>query len=412
MEVSDNNLSDKTIYIAGQLFFLLALFILNTVSARLLGPVQMGIWNLVNLIAEYGFIVTLGIINGMAREIPLSIGREDRQDVKKVTFNALMMSASIVVTLLVVAMFIYEESDNRTLYYAMGICLLVSRITNSFAYILIRSWQHFTYLGVQQLVMGLIQFFCLLVFLWYRSLPAVLIITVIPLFAGSVFALKYLLNLSGAQLDHKVAVRLVSTGLPIYMVGLLYSLFATTDRLLISSYLGVESLGLYTPALIAGSIISLAPTLVANIMYPKLTELYGRTNNYAQMKPYLRKMLAVNVTSTLLLSVVIFLAFKLVVIPLFLPAYAVGFYPMVTLLVAAIVSSVGHGFGDFFNAIGKQRIYFINVTCGLAVNVAAGFLLLRFTRWELMSVSLGTLFAVMVYSTLQVMSARKVLNEK
>lgn len=404
-------MNDKTIYISGQLFFLLALFILNTVSARLLGPAQMGIWNLVNLIAEYGFVASLGIINGMGREIPLGIGRGDSRDVDRVTFNALFTSISVVMVLLVAASFIYDESSSRSMYYTMGIFLLASRIMNSFTYILIRSWQHFIFLGMQQFVMGGLQFACLLLLFWYRNLPAVLIITMIPLLAGSLFALKYVPNLHSDQLDFKVVGRLVSTGFPIYLVGIIYSLFATTDRILITSCLGVKQLGLYTPAMIAVSIISLVPTFVANIMYPKLTQIYGRTNNYEQMKPCLRKMIQVNVLSTLLLSVILYLAFKLVVIPYFLTEYAIALYPMATLLVAAVVSSVGHGFGDFFNAIGKQRIYLVNVSCALVINVAAGFLLIRLTRLELMSVSLGTLIAVIFYSTMQVISARKVLND-
>lgn len=403
-------MNDKTIYIFGQLFFLSALFIFNTVTARLLGPVQMGIWNLVNLIAEYGFVATLGVINGMAREVPLGIGRDDLRDVERVTFNTIIVCVSLIAVLLTVALSIYGVS-NRKLFYVMGICLLASRIINSFTYILVRSWQHFTLLGVQQLCMGVLQFFCLLIFLWAQSLQAVLVITLIPLLGGSVFAFKYLKNLRGTRFDHNVVARLITTGFPIYMTGLLYALFATTDRLLISSYLGVKQLGLYTPAMMAVSIISLAPTFVANIIYPKLTELFGRTNNYNQLKPLLRKMLAINVTSTLLFSVALFLAFKLVIIPYFLPEYEVGLYPMAVLLGAAIVSSVGHGFGDFFNAIGKQRIYLNNVVCGLLVNVVAGYLLLNYTRLELMSVTLGTLIAVVVYSMLQVVSARRVFHE-
>lgn len=404
-------MNDKTIYISGQLFYLLTLFILNTVSARLLGPVQMGIWNLVNLIAEYGFIATLGTINGMAREIPLGIGREDLRDVENVTFNALIANVSIVTLLLVGSIFFNYWANSNTIFYVMGILLLISRVMNSFAYILIRSWQNFTYLGVQQLSIGIVQLLCLLFLLWYQSLSAVLVMTVIPLFAGSFFSLKYLRGLRGPKLDFKVMGRLISNGFPIYIIGLLFSLFATTDRLLITSFLGVKALGLYTPAIIAVSIISLAPTFVANIMYPKLTVMYGRTNNYVQIKPYLRKMMAINVSSTLLLSVALFIGFKLVIIPYLLPDYAAGLYPMGIQLLAAIVASLGHGYGDFFNAIGKQRIFLINVICGLVVNAATGFLLLRYVKLELMSVSLGTLFAVMVYSRLQVLSARKVLNE-
>lgn len=405
-------MNDKAIYITGQLFFLGALFIFNTVAARLLGPEQMGIWNLVNLIAEYGFIVTIGIINGMAREIPLSIGKEDYRDVESVTGNSLTILASVVVMLLGVAIFIYDDTNTRTLYYVMGICLLVTRIMNSFAYILIRSWQQFTYLGAQQLLMGVVQFCCLLLFLRAQNLPTVFAITVIPLLVGSGFAVKYLRHFRSMHYDPKVLVKLISTGFPIYMIGLLYSLFGTTDRLLITSYLGVKPLGLYTPAMIAVSIISLAPTFVANIMYPKLTEMYGRTNNYTQLKPFLRRMLQVNIISTLFLSLVIFLAFQLVIIPYFLPEYAVALYPMGILLLGAIVSSVGHGFGDFFNAIGKQRVYLINVICALMVNIIAGVLMLHFTRLEMVGVTLGTLVAVVVYSTLQVVSARKIFDEK
>lgn len=405
-------MNDRTIYIAGQLFFLTVLFVVNTLSARVLGPERMGVWNLVNLVAEYGFIATLGIISGMAREIPLNLGRADRIEVARVTLGSFAMLGVINLLLIALAAILFRLDDGFSSYYVMGILLLVCRIMNSYTYILIRSWQHFSFLGVQQLVMGGVQILCLLIFLWSSSISALLLITVIPLLAGSLFAARYLPSLRNIRFDAGVAVRLIAEGFPIYMAALLYSFFVTTDRLLITRYLGVKSLGLYTPALIAVSIIALAPTFVANIMYPKLTELFGRTGNYAQLQPSVRLMMIVNVASTFCLAIVLFLSFKLLIIPRFLPEYSAGLYPMGILLLAAIVSSVGHGYGDLFNATGRQRVFLVNVACGLAVNVAAGYLLLRYSGMELMSVSLGTLIAVTVYSILQVVTAKRVLNEQ
>jgi O-antigen/teichoic acid export membrane protein len=81
--------------------------------------------------------------------------------------------------------------------------------------------------------------------------------------------------------------RLLSVGLPIFIVGYLYVLFNSMDRIIITSELKLNALGLYTPALLILQGMTILPSSVGQVIYPRAAERYGREGSINKLLPVL-----------------------------------------------------------------------------------------------------------------------------
>jgi O-antigen/teichoic acid export membrane protein len=372
----------------------------------------MGVWNLVNLVAEYGMIITLGMVNGMGREVPYLIGKGDLVDTNNVVITTFKVVMSLCAALVVVALSWHFLGLPHAYIVGLGFTLLICRMVFSYSYMLIRSWQNFLLLGLQQFTVALIQAGGLL-FIWqFRNISAVLTGSVISLLIGTIFCKKFLLGARPADYSHSTAKRLVRVGMPIFLVGMIFALFLSTDRLLIVNFLGVTKLGLYTPAILAVGVVSLVPNIVGNIMYPRMAELYGKTESLSLLIPVIRKIFVANFAASMVSAGIFFIIFNYIAIPFFLSAYEASVPAMFIILIASIVSPVGLSLGDLFNVVGNQRAYLTNISIAIIVNLVVGECLLLTTDLQLVAVSLGTLCAFIVFSLLQFMTYRRLLRER
>ena len=70
-------------------------FFVNMWAAKQLGPSTMGIWNALSLILTYTPFMTLGVLNGMGREIPFYRGQEDDGNIALAQESALSIAISV-----------------------------------------------------------------------------------------------------------------------------------------------------------------------------------------------------------------------------------------------------------------------------------------------------------------------------
>ena len=114
--MSVSKINDEYFYVGGQLLLMGAMFIFNVVAAKFVGPGQMGIWQTINLVSTYGMIVTLGIINGMGRDVPFHRGRSDYRQVRTIiatTLSCLLpLIAVFVVAISLLKLFNLKDTIN------------------------------------------------------------------------------------------------------------------------------------------------------------------------------------------------------------------------------------------------------------------------------------------------------------
>jgi len=377
-----------------------AMFIFNVVAAKFVGPGQMGIWQTINLISTYGMIVTLGIINGMGRDVPFYRGKGDDQQVRMiiaVTLSCLLPLIAVSLIAIFSLKFLFLAEIRLVIF--LGVVLLCARIFNAFSTILIRSFRNFRRLGVHQGITALILLAGFIPLFIFPDVYTIFWCVFLSLVLVTVFSMKYW---SFCPRSLKVFVGLLQTGFPIYLVGLCFMLLTTIDRVIVLGFLGTEQLGIYTIASIATAVLLMAPALVSNVMYPKLAEIYGSTGRLSDLVPQVIMIIKLNFLFTVPIAIAFFMAFYLYVIPVHMDAYLPGRDAMAIILGGCLFIPVGAGFGDFFNVIGMQARYLRNTILGVAVNVCTGWWLVAHMGAGLEGAAAGTLAGLVVFTVLQV----------
>ena len=194
---------------------------------------------------------------------------------------------------------------------------------------------------------------------------------------------------------------LIGVGFPIYLIGLLFSLLTTIDRMIVLGFLGMKQLGLYTLATTALAVLLMVPSLVSNVMYPKLAEHYGATGRVADLVPLLKRIIRLNLLSTVPIAAATLAVLYFYIVPVYLDAYMAGRDAMAIIFLAAVFYPLGTGYGDFFNVIGMQRVYLRNIAAGFVVNAVIGLLLVVGDGMGLKGTAIGTVSGLLVFTLLQ-----------
>lgn len=400
--------NDRYFYASGQLFLLGVTFLFNLVAAKLLGPASMGQWQTISLVSIYGMIFTLGAINGMGRDVPFYRGGGDLDEVSRSIATTRAWLAGLCGLFLAGALLAYSVLPAGTGgWLAPGLVLLCARVVNAYSTILVRSIRDFRRLGWHQLLTATIMLLAIALLMAWPDL--------FTLFAGMFLSL-----LAGVWYSHDFMVsrprsmhtlrRILSTGFPIYVVGLLFILLTSIDRVIVLYYLGTEELGHYTLATTALAVLMMAPSLVSNVMYPRLAEEFGLNRQLSGLVPLVREVVRLNLLLTLPVAAVFLVVFYFFVIPVYLDEYLPGRAAMAIILAAALFLPVGAGFGDFFNTVGLQKVYIRNVIAGLLVNVAVGVWLVGWRDTGLPGAASGTVAGLLVFACLQIVTYRAVIR--
>ena len=368
-------------------------------AAKILGPGVYGLWNMLNLILIYGSFAHLGVINAMNRDVPLFKGKRDFQRVEEIRWASLgFMFVSTIVAgagIAVSALFV----ENSVLRSSLQVMVLLFLCTQMYSYlqVYLKSDKRFYQMSYQQCVFAAFLPVVTIPLVIVYKLPGFILGQTIAILAVSFLIIVKFIHFNlRPKLDIQESIRLIKVGFPIMAVGLLYSLLTTADRWVIASFLGVEQLGYYSLAIMVMGFLSLVPMVIAQQIYPRMAETYGRTSSYTDLKKWIIRqiVMALGVTAPLLVGV--YFIFPLIV-ERFLPAYMPGITAMKIILIGLPFLSLTGGFGNFLNTVDKQ-VHYMAVQ-GFAVLINLG-LNISFVKMGLgiNGVAMGTALTYVIYS--------------
>jgi len=363
MSIRERVLIDSSQYFARMIVARVFLFFGSMLVARLLGPATLGMWQALQLALIYGLFLHWGLANGLNREIPFVAGTGDRPTVdhlRNVGFTMTLLNALIIVAVYAIAIAICRgcgvamPAGLGTVLVLAG-CIFVLEQLYQYFEIIIRSDHNFS-------LLGRLRFYKIV-----ADISAAVVLVAVLGFIGRVWAhcgmfvviLIIGINRFGYRVrfafDVGTARRLVRIGLPIMLVGLVFTLLTTIDSVMVVRFLGRTALGYYTIGLMAVGFVYLFPLVINEVLYPRMCERYGETREVAALKSLVLE-------PVLILSHVfpVFLAAVYVVIPLavslLLPAYVPGIPAAQVLVLGIFFASVAVTFGNFLNTIDQQRV--------------------------------------------------------
>ncbi len=345
--------------------------LVNVLSALLmrffLGPMQVGVWSLVQLILTYANYSNLGTMDAIALEIPYRKGKGENnkaESIKNTAFTFAILTSFPVSLSVFVYAFFFRRTLSQQLSWALlftSALVLLQRI-NALLVMLLRAYKHFDLAGRVTLYSAmmnaaLIAFFAFRYKLYGFMLAMVLsfLFNILYIFSQQRFHFRY-------ELKRKELSALIAYGLPLMALSLFTTFFETIDKIMITRFLGFEALGLYSIGLMTFAYINSIPNAVSIVLIPNLQERFGQSQDKNDLKGYLSKS---DEVFTVLMPILVGAAWFLVppVVQHLLPKFAAGIGAMRYLVLSCYFVGVGLAPTLFIYTVRKHFIFFPLIAC-------------------------------------------------
>ncbi len=349
-----------------------ARFLKNFLFARILGPGLFGLWNGLQVILVYGANVHLGVLHAIAREIPLSRGRGDLDQIPRLA--RVSMTVSLLASLVVGALlFAIGASLDPALVEARALKLMAAVLVVQqlflFYQFLLRAQDDFAFLSKVLVIAAILELLASVGLVLRLGFDGIFYGFLIS--GGAVVVICFVAErriVSQLQLDMLLIGNLIRIGFPIMLTGLSYNLLTTIDRVMIIKFLGRQALGYYALGPLAITAIGYLPVTINQVMYPKFGERYGATGDPKSLSGFVR---VPTLVTAYVMAGVLGLAFLgLPIITLLLPKFAPGI-PAARILFAGFyfLSLVGSS-ANLLLTINRQVQYLVALSMAVVLGVA------------------------------------------
>jgi len=245
-----------------------------------LSPAEYGLWQSVNLISVYGYVLLAGINPGLSRELPYALGAKKNDLAISLASNTKLISIFAAFLLFIGALISSLFIDNFQIKSGIIVISLVTGIGFYRNYLLETcraTGALMTLLKIQGFEIILMMFSLIVVYKFqfqgmiYRALGIMIIVTIL---------LNYLAPMKkvSPKWNRDTFLILLKTGFPLYMSSYLLLIGTTTDRLILVQF-DTEKLGVYSPALMIFAAFQLIPNALSQYLSPKMSFMLGETKN-------------------------------------------------------------------------------------------------------------------------------------
>lgn len=293
----------EIIYSASSIVAPFAGMVCSIIANRYVAPVDMGTIQSVLLVVTYVTVLQLGVFSGISRNIAYYKAQAKMEIVQKMvdTSHFVSIFIGLIGVVLGICYLIYVLVFNPQPILIWSAALLTATLLFSAPTLHLdatfRSGQEFKKLGIIKLNLTWIQLlstFLSVLFGYIGYIISQILNSVLGFFLRrkkAPFKYKHQQNIGSYK-------ELVSIGFPIMISGYIWTIIMVADQTYIAMYLGQEQLGYYTIARQCTAAISVIPTALISLLYPKAAARYGYYGTSKSLKPFYWK-------SLLLLSVVI-----------------------------------------------------------------------------------------------------------
>ncbi|MBI2095261.1 MAG: oligosaccharide flippase family protein [Candidatus Omnitrophica bacterium] len=341
-------------------------------ARRFLGPTQMGVWALLQVLLIYSSYTPLGVTEAISREIPFYQGKgrpDEVERVKNLVFSFSLLSAFLMSAGILGYAFWRIGSLPSEIFYGLlfiSALVILQRVSN-LEIAFLRGYKHFSLASSQMIFSSLVNAALVAFFSWRYQLYG---------FMWAMMA-SFLFNIFYIRAYHRFGFRwglewrriweLIQYGFPLMIVGLMSTVFLTIDKLMIAKLLGLKELGIYSVALLAYTYLVTVPNSIGIVLIPNFHEKFGKTERSHELKGYLDKSAKAfsEIMPILIAGVWFFVPYFA---KLILPDYLESIEPMRMLVLSAYFLALAQPYSYFITVIRKQILLLpiIAVACALA----------------------------------------------
>ncbi|MEA1951272.1 MAG: oligosaccharide flippase family protein [Planctomycetota bacterium] len=379
-----------------------------------LNPAQMGIWQALKLLLNYGNYANLGISKGAVREFTVARGKDAAGVNAAVrakhglnlafTVNTL---TSMVYAVVLVAVGIWlgrvgggQWSSSWALgMVTVGLLAVLSRYV-TFHVTIMRGSQDFAATSRLSVLEGVLTLVVCSASTWLWGLTGLYLGTLVVLLGSLVYVLRHRAVDLRWDWDMAEIRRLIAIGGPILLAGTVASLFRSLDKLMILGYMSDREyqLGCYSVALLVSVQLFGLGNMLSIVMGPRYGEKFGHCG--ARRPVALMAARATELQAALMaLPAALAIVAAAPVLGRLLPKYEPGLAPLVWLVPGALALAISLPAGQYLVAVNRQRRALLVVSIATLIGVVGNHFTLT-AGWGLLGVAMATAAAYVFYFVL------------
>lgn len=275
------NVQTPLYFLSSTLFSTLIGIIGGFITYRYVAPEELGVWVTFTTFSVYASFMRLGIPNGMNRELPFYMGRNEKEKAFSYAETTLAYSLGISTILLILAFFSVFFVDYKELEQGFMKALpifafvVISEPYSTYLSSTFRTSDNFKKLSHIKIIMTIIKAGSVyFVYLW--GFEGYLVRELVYS-AGQIFFLHKWRPLPFIKPRFKFQVfkALFNVGFRIFVGSYAVSVITSFPRLFIINYGSTEELGLFSPVILLLSTIALVPTTLNSYLYPRFSQKFG-----------------------------------------------------------------------------------------------------------------------------------------
>lgn len=363
---------------------------------RFLGPVNMGIWSLVNMIVDYALVAHLGTGDALYFKIPFHIGKNDKKEaetVQNVVFTFFLLISIPIIIMVLIAGVIYRDRMPKELFVGLMVFPIIYIGQRFYTYfiMLLRAHKQFALLGKSFLFDSIVDLLLIILLVWKLKLYGMYLASILlPLCniayvqAQARFNLKFHL-LWGKLKDY------IRFGLPLFLISYLYVLLYSVDRIMIAKMIGMAPLGYYSIAVMSKNYSLTMTKSFGSVISPYFIEDFGRVDDITKIKHYVTTYAEITSCVASIFLGFIYIGFP-VAVYYFLPKFLPGINAMKGMLLCTFFMLVAGQLHNLLVLKKKQSLLIATVISAISLNIIGNYLLIK-AGFGITGVSLSSAFS-------------------
>ena len=249
------------------------------VMVRYVAPPDLGLWHSVRLAQVYSAVALAGILNGLNRELPFSLGGGQVDEANHLAETSLLFTNLAAVLGLAVGsigIFVAAPEGGHLLLALVAVTVTgVAMFYRSYLIVLFRSNRSFGHLSGVLYAEAAANILSLPAMYYFGYSGMLARVAGVQILAVCLLWMMRPIRVA-SSFTWAALKRLLKTGLPIFGLDYVKSCAATTDRVALLQFGGVEMVGQYALANTAGEALAALPAAVSQYTYPRITHAYGQ----------------------------------------------------------------------------------------------------------------------------------------
>jgi O-antigen/teichoic acid export membrane protein len=367
------------------------------IKPKLLTPELYGLWNILALIPLYASYSNLGSYDAMRLRIPYHESRKEHLRSQEIAGSVLISSFflnMLVAVVLIVSFFAVNfDMKVRLGLLAMAIVVMLAWYYENNV-LLLKAYQNFQLIAWIFILQSTITFFLSIFFIYMMGIYGAYLASILSLMVVIiVLKAKYSWQ-QRLYFRWNIFMELMKIGFPIMIYNFSFIIASTSDRIVVSYFLGNEQLGYYGVATLVFGFLLQVPAASREVIEPKLMQSLSAQSQVENLKEYFFRPLINTAYYMSFLVGFVFLVLP-VAVPLILPRYSQGILPAQIITLGGYFVAMSYTARAVMVANNWQSRGIILIVLGLIVNIVMNISLI-FLGYGLIGVSIATSVSYLV----------------